>query len=93
MDKNFSHDYSDSSLWDKLKNFATSAGKEIVEKVLCLYYVLEKDDVPKVDKAKIIAALGYFISPIDAIPDLTPVVGYSDDLGVIVNLPQFNGYF
>ena len=25
--------------------------------------------------------LGYFIAPIDAIPDLTPIVGYSDDLG------------
>ena len=30
-----------------------------------------------------IGAVGYFISPIDAIPDITPVVGYADDLGVI----------
>jgi uncharacterized membrane protein YkvA (DUF1232 family) len=28
--------------------------------------------------------LGYFISPIDAIPDVIPFVGYSDDLGVLV---------
>ena len=28
-------------------------------------------------------ALGYFISPFDAIPDMTPVIGYVDDLGVL----------
>ena len=27
--------------------------------------------------------LGYFIVPIDAIPDLAPVIGYSDDLGAL----------
>ena len=30
-----------------------------------------------------VAALGYFIFPADAIPDITPVVGYADDLGVL----------
>ena len=28
-------------------------------------------------------SLGYFIAPLDAIVDLTPVVGYADDLGVL----------
>ncbi|MFO0211413.1 MAG: DUF1232 domain-containing protein, partial [Pseudanabaena sp.] len=28
-------------------------------------------------------ALGYFIFPLDAIPDITPVVGYADDLGAL----------
>jgi uncharacterized membrane protein YkvA (DUF1232 family) len=36
-----------------------------------------------VDAAVIIGALVYFVSPIDAIPDLTPVVGYIDDAAVI----------
>lgn len=35
-------------------------------------------------KTTIYGALGYFVSPIDAIPDVTPIVGYSDDLGVLV---------
>jgi len=35
-------------------------------------------------KAKILLALGYFISPIDAIPDVTPGVGYLDDAAVVL---------
>ena len=34
-------------------------------------------------KTAIYGALGYFISPIDAIPDITPVIGYADDLAVL----------
>ena len=30
-----------------------------------------------------IAAVLYFLNPFDAIPDLTPVIGYVDDVGVI----------
>ena len=28
--------------------------------------------------ARVVGALGYFISPVDAVPDLIPVVGYGD---------------
>ena len=35
-------------------------------------------------KAWIIFALGYFISPIDLIPDFIPVVGYADDVAVVM---------
>jgi uncharacterized membrane protein YkvA (DUF1232 family) len=35
-------------------------------------------------KLLIVAALGYFILPADAIFDLTPIIGYSDDLGVLL---------
>ena len=38
----------------------------------------------KKSKATIIGALGYFISPFDALIDLTPIVGYTDDLGVLL---------
>jgi uncharacterized membrane protein YkvA (DUF1232 family) len=36
------------------------------------------------DKAKIFGALGYFILPIDLIPDAIPVAGYTDDLAALV---------
>ncbi|MCX0419278.1 YkvA family protein [Clostridium perfringens] len=32
----------------------------------------------------IIGALGYFIFPIDFLPDIAPIVGYTDDLGLLI---------
>ena len=48
-----------------------------------LWYVLQKKDVPAKEKALIMGALGYLIAPLDFVPDLTPVLGYSDDLMAI----------
>ena len=42
-------------------------------------------------KAIVIIALIYFISPIDTIPDVAPLFGYLDDLGVITALLKFLG--
>ena len=38
----------------------------------------------KKDKAIIIGALGYMISPLDAIPDAIPIAGLTDDLAVLL---------
>lgn len=76
--------YSEDGFWDKLKGYAKVAGKEVVEKALLLYYAGNEEDAPAWAKATIIASLGYFIAPLDAIVDLTPAVGYADDLGVLV---------
>ncbi len=79
----FSKEFSEESFWEKIKKFALAAGKDVIEKALVLYYCLQDPDTPMWAKAVIIGALGYFISPIDAILDTIPVVGYSDDLGVL----------
>ncbi len=75
--------YSEESLKEKLARYAKTAGREVVEKVLLLYYALQRADTPAWAKATIIGALGYFIAPLDAIADFTPLLGYSDDLGVL----------
>lgn len=54
-----------------------------MEKALKMYYAAKDSDTPLTAKASIYAALGYLISPIDAIPDITPIIGYTDDLGVM----------
>lgn len=76
--------FSESRFWRKLKKYATTAGKEIVEKALLLFYAFQEEKAPKWAKATIAGALGYFIVPLDAIADITPAVGYADDLGVLV---------
>jgi len=82
-EQNYSDAYSDKNFWEKLAGFALRAGKEVVERALVLYYCFQDADTPTRAKAIILGALGYFISPVDAIPDIVPVVGFSDDLGVI----------
>ena len=82
--KDYEKDFSSASFWDKVKSQAAKAGRELIEKGLVLYYTWEDSDTPVWAKATIVGALGYFISPIDAVPDILPVVGYSDDLAVLV---------
>ncbi len=79
----YSKDYSEKGFWKKLAKFAKVAGTEVVEKALWLYYAYQRPETPMWAKTTIVAALGYFISPIDAIPDFIPIVGYIDDLGVL----------
>lgn len=51
-----------------------------------MFYTLENPKLPLKIKSIIMGGLGYFIFPIDLIPDLMPVVGYSDDLGVLMGV-------
>ena len=83
IDPKYSKDYSEDSFWDKITSVVKSAGLEIIYKALQLYYAMDNPNCPMSIKAGIIAALGYFISPIDLIPDFIPVVGFTDDLAAI----------
>jgi len=76
--------YSDASFWDKLKRYSKMAGMKVVYPALLLQYMMKSDDVPLRVKLILSAALGYFILPIDFIPDLAPLFGFADDLGVLL---------
>ncbi len=49
-----------------------------------LYYTLKRIQPLSGLKSIIIGALGYFIFPIDFLPDIAPIVGYTDDLGLLI---------
>lgn len=84
MDSNqYSKEFTDDSFRDKVKGFAKIAGEGVLEPALKMYYAASDPDTPAWAKAAIYAALGYFISPVDAIPDPVPIIGFSDDLGVL----------
>jgi len=57
--------------------------KELLSAALLLYVLVIDGDVPVWVKALAVSALLYLIDPIDAIPDLTPAIGYLDDLLVL----------
>lgn len=69
--------------WNKLSSYAVDAGKDVVRSGLKLYFAAMEKKTPIWAQGVAFAALAYFISPMDAIPDLTPVVGYADDAGVL----------
>lgn len=76
--------YSEAAFWRKLRRFARKAGREVVEKALWLYYTLERPETPAWAKRTIVGALAYFILPFDLVVDLAPLVGFTDDLSVLL---------
>lgn len=79
----YKDNYSESGLFSKITGSIKKAGLSLIYKALQLFYVAQNPNVPMKIRAAIIAPLGYFISPIDLIPDITPLVGFTDDAAVI----------
>ena len=67
---------------EKIAVYAKKAGREVVVNVLKLYYAMSLGIATPAQVVAIIGALGYFISPVDAVPDVLPG-GFVDDGGVL----------
>ena len=80
----YSDKFSPTEFVKKISRIAKRAGAKLVYVALILYYSLKSDKVSKTDKALIIGALGYMISPFDVIPDAIPIAGLTDDLAVLL---------
>jgi uncharacterized membrane protein YkvA (DUF1232 family) len=82
-------EFVESNLWTKIE----AVGKKIsfAKDIFALVNYMRDPYVSWHRKTIVVAALIYFISPVDAIPDLTPLFGYLDDLGVITALLKFLG--
>lgn len=76
--------FSQSDFVEKISSIAKRAGAKLVYAALILFYTLQSNKVSAKDKAVIIGALGYMISPLDVIPDAIPIAGLTDDLAVLV---------
>lgn len=76
--------YSDNRFWKKIERVAKKVGATVLLPVFTLYYMLQDDKVSLQHKAYIVGALGYFILPIDLIPDgILPIIGFTDDIAVM----------
>ena len=75
-DSKYAKEYDENKLWDKVKSVAKKAGIKVIYYVLVLFYAMKSENVTMAEKALIIAALGYFILPLDLIPDFIPIAGW-----------------
>ena len=86
-------EYSEGSLWDKIAKYSKAAGCSVVYAALLLFYAAHDEKIPRKTNMIIYGALGYFISPLDLIPDITPIVGYADDMaGLLLALGVVSMY-
>ena len=75
--------WSEKRFWAKLPRAAKKLGRVGLRQALRLYYVLKRPDLPGKVRVMIYGALGYFILPTDLLPDLLPILGFTDDLGLL----------
>lgn len=86
-DKAYDREYSHEKFLSKIVANAPflqgQRGMQMLSMLLQLYYLIRSPGVPIWIKGVVVGALGYFIVTPDAVPDITPVIGFVDDLGVL----------
>ncbi|MCP4915115.1 MAG: DUF1232 domain-containing protein [Oligoflexia bacterium] len=70
------------SFKDKIRKYSKSLGEKLLYNLFILFHLLKSKDTPKDVKLIIVSALGYFILPLDVVPDFLPG-GFIDD-GLII---------
>jgi len=80
----YANKFTQSDFVEKISRIAKRAGAKLVYAALILFYTLQSDKISVKDKALILGALGYLISPLDVVPDAIPIAGLTDDLGVLI---------
>jgi uncharacterized membrane protein YkvA (DUF1232 family) len=67
--------------WAKARQVA--AGLPFAEDLLAAYFCAFDRETPRHVQAALIGALAYFVLPFDIIPDMMPLLGFTDDAAVL----------
>src|SRR5919204_5533080 len=68
--------------WIKLKKVA--ARLPFTEELLAAYYCAFDKETPRHVQVALLGALAYFVLPFDFIPDMLPILGFTDDAAVLL---------
>lgn len=74
------HWYSPPRVWRTLIKAATVGGRKTLLTALTLFFCLKDASTPKWARRVIVGTLGYFVLPLDLVPDAIPVLGFGDDM-------------
>lgn len=69
------------SFWRTVKRAARQV--PFMEDVVAAYYCALDRETPARTRAILLAALGYFVLPLDTIPDFLVGLGFTDDIAVL----------
>jgi len=75
--------------WPKIRRVAAQV--PFAKEALSVWYCARDDDTPLAAKGMMLAALAYFVMPVDAIPDFIAGLGYTDDAAVFTALMAIIG--
>jgi uncharacterized membrane protein YkvA (DUF1232 family) len=75
--------FSENELLQKIGKLGKSIGATVLYPVFLLFNLLKSGDINLKEKAMIIGTLGYFILPVDLLPDAIVGVGYADDAAAL----------
>lgn len=67
--------------WQKLR--ALAARLPFAEDLLAAHYCAFDRQTPVHVKAALVGAIAYFVLPVDVVPDVLPVIGYTDDAAML----------
>ncbi|HVD84732.1 MAG TPA: YkvA family protein [Bradyrhizobium sp.] len=67
--------------WIRLKRVV--AGLPFAEDLLAAYYCAFDKQTPRHVQVALLGAIAYFILPFDFIPDMMPILGFTDDAAVL----------
>ncbi|WP_236974435.1 YkvA family protein [Membranihabitans maritimus] len=70
-------------IFEFLKDKLRALGFKLGYSALLLFYAYRNPDTPRWAKNVVLGALGYLLTPFDSVVDFTPVLGYTDDFGVL----------
>lgn len=67
--------------WPKIRGAA--AGLPFAEDAVAAHYCAFDRETPNSVRLTLIGALAYFVMPVDLVPDVMPILGFTDDAGVL----------
>jgi uncharacterized membrane protein YkvA (DUF1232 family) len=68
--------------WPKIKNVVAKI--PFAEDAIAAYYCTMDRETPLRVRGTLLAALAYFVMPVDVLPDMLPTLGFTDDAAVLM---------